>query len=109
MLTWLQPVVHYSLHLLFPAWIAYTCYREQWLRVYGLLLLTMLVDLDHLFADPIFDPHRCSILTHPLHSPFAIMVYALALWVPKLRIPAIGLVMHMLTDGLDCLWSKYGV
>ena len=30
-------------------------------------MLTMMVDLDHLIADPIFDPQRC-IGFHPLHS-----------------------------------------
>ena len=105
-LTWLQPLVHYSLHILFPLWIAYTFFRVQWVKAYLILLLTMLVDLDHLLADPIFVPNRCSILTHPLHSPYAIVIYVSALFVPKIRIPAIGLVLHMLTDSIDCVWSK---
>ena len=32
------------------------------------MMATMLVDLDHLFADPIYDPDRCSIGFHPLHQ-----------------------------------------
>ena len=35
----------------------------------------MLIDLDHLLATPIFDPARCSIGFHPLHSYYAIGVY----------------------------------
>jgi hypothetical protein len=107
MLEWLQPVVHYTLHLVVPAWIAYAFFSPKWHKVYLIFLLTMLVDLDHLLADPIFMPHRCSIVTHPLHSPWAIAVYLLALASPKWRIIAIGLLFHMFTDAIDCLWSTY--
>ena len=44
----------------------------------------MLVDLDHLLADPIYDPERCSIGFHPLHSIPAIVVYALMFALPLL-------------------------
>ena len=43
----------------------------------------MAVDLDHLLADPIFDPHRMSIGFHPLHSYPAIAVYVLFCLIPK--------------------------
>lgn len=99
----MQQVVHYSLHLVFPGLIAFIFYREKWIKVYFLFLLTMLVDLDHLLANPIYDPCRCSIGFHPLHSYIAIGAYVLMLWAPPLRTIAIGLLMHMLTDGLDCL------
>ena len=36
---------------------------------------TMLVDVDHLLANPIFDANRCSINFHPLHTYYAIGVY----------------------------------
>ena len=100
----MQPVVHYSLHLIFPAAIAYVLYKEQWRKVYLIFLLTMLVDLDHLFANPIFQADRCSIGFHPLHSYYAIAVYLLML-IPKniIRIIAIGLLFHILTDLIDCL------
>jgi hypothetical protein len=64
----------------------------------------MLVDLDHLLADPIFDPARCSVGFHPLHSYPAIAGYAAMLLVPVLRIAATGLLLHMGADYLDCLW-----
>ena len=63
----------------------------------------MLVDLDHLLATPIFDPNRCSIGFHPLHTYPAMAVYAVMLIFPKTRIVGIGLLFHMLTDGIDCL------
>lgn len=63
----------------------------------------MLVDLDHLLADPIFDPNRCSIGFHPLHSGIAIGIYVLMLLFTKVRIVGIGLLIHMALDYLDCL------
>ena len=68
------------------------------------MLGTMLVDADHLLAKPVFDPTRCSIGYHPLHSYYAIAVYVVLLYFPKTRIIATGLLLHMLTDFQDCLW-----
>lgn len=69
------------------------------------MIATMLVDVDHLFAYPhIFVPDRCSIGFHPLHSYYAIGVYFIMVCFPPLRIIAIGLLFHMFTDFLDCLW-----
>ena len=71
------------------------------------MLCTMVVDLDHLFAYPdIFVPDRCSIGFHPLHSYWAIAVYLLMTYWPKLRIVGVGLLLHMLTDWQDCLWMQ---
>jgi hypothetical protein len=66
----------------------------------------MLVDLDHLLAVPIFAPCRCSIGYHPLHSQLAIAVYLLGLIPRKTRLIAIGLLLHMATDLLDCYLSS---
>jgi len=104
----LQSFLHYFLHLGFPAIVAFLFFRNNWKKVYLIFLLTMLVDLDHLFASPIFDSNRCSIGFHPLHSYWAIGIYILLLFHPKTRIPAIGLLMHMATDGLDCWWMNLG-
>ena len=65
----------------------------------------MLVDLDHLLADPIYDPKRCSIGFHPLHTLYPIALYGLLCLVPKplyLRLIGIGLVIHMMLDSIDC-------
>ncbi len=67
------------------------------------MALTMVVDFDHLLANPVYDPNRCSIGFHPLHSYIAIFVYALMITVPKLRIAAVGLLIHMTVDLGDCL------
>lgn len=100
-----QPVVHYSLHFLAPALIAYVFFRQEWKRAYLIMLATMLVDLDHLWAWPnVFEAGRCSIGFHPFHSYYAIAFYVLLFFVPKYRIVALGLLFHMFTDYQDCLW-----
>lgn len=103
----LKPFVHYFLHFVFPIFFAFIFYKKEWKKVYLLLLSTMLVDLDHLLATPIFDPNRCSIGFHPLHSYYAIIIYLLGLFFLKgnYEIIAIGLLFHMFTDWQDCyLW-----
>jgi hypothetical protein len=64
----IQTVIHYFLHFGMPLIIAYTFFRDDYKRVYLILLATMLVDLDHLLATPVFLPDRCSINFHPLHT-----------------------------------------
>jgi len=98
----LQTIVHYSLHLLAPGLIAYWLFRSRWQYAWKIMLATMLVDLDHLLADPVFDPGRCSIGFHPLHSYPAILGYALMLFFPRLRIVGVGLLFHIFTDWQDC-------
>jgi len=98
----LQPLIHYGLHFIFPGLIAYFFFLKNWKQVYLIFLATMLVDLDHLLANPIFDPNRCSINYHPLHSYYAICVYFFMLIPKKTRTIAIGLLFHMGTDWVDC-------
>jgi hypothetical protein len=90
---------------LFPGLIPWGFFRKKWKKAWLIMIATMLVDLDHLLADPIFDPIRCSIGFHPLHSYYAIAIYFIMAFFPKVRIIAVGLLFHMLTDYLDCLWS----
>jgi hypothetical protein len=98
----LKFIIHYGLHLFLPAVIAYTFYKKRWLNVLIIFLVTMLVDLDHLLATPIFDPNRCSIGFHPLHSYYAIGAYVVFIFFKKTRLIALGLLMHMLADLVDC-------
>ncbi len=104
-----QTIIHYGLHLIFPVFIAYKFYKNSWKKVYLILLSTMLVDLDHLLANPIFDPNRCSIGFHYLHSYYAICFYILLLFQKNkiIKIIAIGLLLHMATDFQDCLWNSF--
>ncbi|QQX76593.1 MULTISPECIES: DUF6122 family protein [Aequorivita] len=100
----LQTVLHYSLHFLVPGLIAYVFFRKEWKKAWLIMVATMVVDLDHLFANPIFDPGRCSINFHPLHTYWAMAVYVVLLFFKKTRIIAVGLLFHLLTDFIDCQW-----
>lgn len=100
----LRAVIHIGLHFLVPAVVARVGYANRWTFAWLVMVSTMLVDLDHLLAEPLYDPNRCSIGFHPLHTTPAIMVYVLLLAIPKLRLVAIGLLIHMLLDTADCIW-----
>jgi len=67
------------------------------------MVLTMVVDLDHLLASPIYDSNRCSINFHPLHSYPAILLYFIMAAIPKSRLIALGLLLHMGIDLTDCI------
>ena len=102
-----RPILHYGCHLVVPILISIIFFRKIWKKAYLIMLATMLVDLDHLLAKPMFDPQRCSIGFHPLHSYYAIAVYFIMVFFPKYRIIAIGLIFHMFTDYQDFLLLKY--
>ncbi len=98
----LAAAFHLLLHLLVPGAVALVFFRSRWRQAWLLMLATMLVDLDHLLADPIYDPGRCSIGFHPLHTAPAVTAYAaLAFW-PKTRLIGLGLLIHMALDLSDC-------
>ena len=66
------------------------------------MLLGLVIDLDHLLADPIYDPGRCSVGFHPLHGGLAGAVYVAGLVHRKTRVLGIGLCVHLALDALDC-------
>ncbi len=100
----MQQFVHYFLHFGFPFFIAIVFFRKDWKKVYLILIATMLVDLDHLLASPIFESNRCSINFHPLHTYYAMAVYVGLLFFRRpFNIIGIGLLFHMLTDLINCL------
>ena len=102
----LKDIVHYTLHFLIPWAIAWGFFRPHWQAAGLQMVLANLIDLDHLLAWPdVFVAGRCSIGFHPLHTGWAIGVYVLLLFFPKTRWLAIGLVLHILTDALDCWWA----
>jgi hypothetical protein len=104
----LRAIVHLLLHAGVPALVAWLCFRDRFRRAWALMLLGWTIDLDHLLADPIYAPDRCSIGFHPLHTAPAIVVYG-ALTIPRpTRLFGIGLLIHIGLDLLDCLWMRYG-
>ncbi|MFO8231708.1 MAG: DUF6122 family protein [Longimonas sp.] len=112
-------MLHIALHLVVPLIVAYVFYPRHWRRAAIVQLATMIVDADHLLATPIYDPARCSIGFHPLHTTPAIVVYALLFAVPLLFMShsedeaaptvrilhwiGLGLLIHMALDALDCV------
>jgi hypothetical protein len=93
-----------ALHILAPGGVARLGFPDRWKAAWVVMLSTMAVDLDHLLATPVFDPGRCSIGYHPLHTWQAVVVYMLLTAFPKTRWVGLGLAIHMALDGLDCLW-----
>lgn len=101
----IRHIIHYSFHFLLPFIFAYLFFKEKW-KIAGLIMVsTILIDLDHLLASPIFDPNRCSVGFHPLHSIWVLIVYFLMLFIPswKWRAFAFGCIWHLLTDKIDCV------
>jgi hypothetical protein len=89
-----------------PLVVAWLFFRTTWQRSYLIMLATMLVDIDHLLANPIYDPTRCSIGFHPLHGFLPIGIYAAMCFIPKVRLIGIGLIIHMALDSIDCFYTN---
>jgi Family of unknown function (DUF6122) len=101
-------IIHYGLHFVYPLWIAIGYFKKEWQRAYLFIVGTMLVDLDHLLATPIFDPNRCSINFHPLHSYYFFPIYIGLLFFKKpFRWLGLGCCLHMLTDWIDCMLKSF--
>jgi hypothetical protein len=100
----LQHILHYGGHWIAPFLIAAIFWREQWLRAGLVIASANLIDLDHLLADPIFDPDRCSTGFHLLHGWEAAIVYLLMMGVPRwwVRALGIGALWHLAIDYADC-------
>ncbi len=110
-------MLHIALHFVIPLIIVAVFFSANRLRAFLLLLSAFVIDLDHLLADPVYDPMRCSIGFHPLHSKFAIGCYVLLFvlscshqagrslfgrYRPSVNLIAIGLGIHIVLDALDC-------
>ena len=95
-------MLHIALHFLIPYGVAATVYRQRLWVSYALLMAGMVIDLDHLFANPIYDPERCSVGFHPLHTMFPMLIYLALMAHPKTRLLGMGLCIHILLDSLDC-------
>lgn len=108
----LRAIIHLGLHAVVPALVAWLFFRDparagSFGRAWMLLLLGWLIDLDHLLADPIYAPDRCSIGFHPLHTMPAIALYG-ALVIPRrTRLLGFGLLIHIGLDLVDCLWMRH--
>ena len=101
----LQPILHYGGHWLVPFLIAQAIWPANWLRAGLVIASANLIDLDHLLADPIFNPDRCSTGFHLLHGWQAALGFAALLLVPRwwVRAFGIGTLWHLAVDYGDCL------
>jgi hypothetical protein len=99
----IRPLLHIALHILAPLAVALICYRKGWSRAWLIMLAGWLIDVDHLLADPVYDPGRCSVSSHILHRWPAQILYLLLAMLPRTRLLGLGLVIHILLDALDCL------
>jgi hypothetical protein len=95
-------MMHIGLHFFVPALLVGLCFRKDWKQAYFIMMATMLVDMDHLLANPIYDPGRCSIGFHPLHQLWFITLYLALCFIPKTRLVGLGLSIHMALDAIDC-------
>ena len=100
-------MLHMIAHLIVPGLVGRWFFVEKWKKAWFIMVVTMLVDLDHLLASPVFDPNRCSINFHPLHSYWAIVLYFVLVIPQWTRLIGLGLLIHMGLDGLDCVGVKY--
>jgi hypothetical protein len=98
----LSSVAHLVLHGVVPLFVAWFFFRDRWQRAALIMIATMVVDLDHLFANPLYDPQRCSIGFHPLHTVPVFFIYGLLTLPKQTRLIGIGLLIHMALDGIDC-------
>jgi len=101
----MQTFIHYFSHFGVIFFIAIIFFRDNWKKAYLIMLATMLVDIDHLMARPIFEANRCGIGFHPFHSFYAIPFYVILLFFRGTpRIIGVGLLFHMVTDFNDCIF-----
>lgn len=94
--------IHYGIHFLVPIAVGWLFFKQYRTKSILILLSAIIIDLDHLLANPVFDPNRCSIDFHPLHSYWAIGFYTLLLFPKKTRIFGVALLIHIGADLLDC-------
>ncbi len=102
----MRPALHLLLHFIVPGLVARLGYRDHFWKAWLTMLAGMVIDLDHFLATPLYDPNRCSLSAHPLHSPPAILAYVILTAIPRTRIFGVGLLIHIALDGLDCLWMN---
>ncbi len=95
-------MIHMLLHIAIPFGVAIALYRDRWLWPFAIMLTGMAIDLDHLLADPIYDPARCSVGFHPLHTLLPIASYTALLIFKKTRVLGMGLCIHIILDSIDC-------
>ena len=99
--------LHVILHILVPGLVARFGYSANRLHAFLWMMGGMIIDVDHFFATPMYDPDRCSVGFHPLHTVWVMPIY-IGLCIPKKTRPlGIGLCIHIVLDLFDCAWMTW--
>ena len=101
----MDEMFHIVLHFVVPV-IAAPLFGAGWRRAYLMMLGAFVIDIDHLLADPIYDPGRCSVGFHSLHEPVLLPLYTMMLVPTALRPLGVGIFIHLGLDSLDCYWQS---
>ena len=106
----LQFILHLFGHFVVPFMLAWAFVRSDWLPFGGVMVAANVIDVDHFWASPIYDPDRCSIGFHFLHGWEAGLVYAALLCIPRwwTRAFGAGALWHLGVDASDCLTMGAG-
>ncbi len=94
--------MHLVLHVLVPAGMAIVFFRSRFLLAFVIMMSGMLIDADHLLASPIYDPLRCSMGLHPLHTLVPVGLYTALFAHERTRMIGLGLLIHVVLDAIDC-------
>ena len=57
----IRNIIHYGSHFVLPFVFTWILLREHWKHAGLIMVMTIIIDIDHLLTTPIFDPNRCSI------------------------------------------------
>ena len=100
-------IVHFASNALLLGFIYFfdVASREDFRVIALCVFASNLIDVDHLLASPVYDPSRCSINFHPLHSWYFFPVYVALLFVHSRRVRyfVAGVFLHLALDWLWCL------
>jgi hypothetical protein len=95
----MRSFVHYFLHFAAPIYLVK--FENNRLKSWFIYFFAMVIDFDHLFADPMFDPNRISIGFHPLHTFPASFLWAVLIFSKNFRILGFAVLFHLFTDCVD--------
>ena len=101
-----QQITHLAGHTLLPIAISYAGYGSLWKSSAKIMIASNIVDVDHLSAKPIYNPNRCSLEFHPLHSLPMMGLYSAMLFIDETQELGVGLLTHMAVDYVDCINTK---
>ena len=83
----------------------YHAFDKKFLTLSLFVFGSLLIHVDHFLATPIYDPSRCSINTHPLHSWYVFPLYFAGLFLKdkRWRYAFVAVWLHLALDGIACL------